>query len=82
MSCLSLRQQLLCSCLLTVGDHLVFLPLDDVGLVDDFDVSLKVVEGACPALLSLPFLYVFLHKLVSQVEPQCGMHSHITPSKL
>ena len=76
-----LRQQLLHGCLLAVGDCLVFLLLDDVGLVDDFSVSLEVAKGAHPALLSLPFLYVFLHKLVSQVEPQRGMRSHVTPSK-
>ena len=49
--------------------------------MDDFGVLLKVVEGTCLALLSLSFLYVFLHKLVLQVEPQHGMHSYVTPSK-
>ena len=65
----SFRWLLLCGCLLTVGEHLVVLPLHDAGPVDDFSVSLEVIEGTHPALLSLPFFQVFLHELVSQVEP-------------
>ena len=81
MSHSSFRRQLLCSYLLTIGACLVILPLDDAGPVDYFSVSLEVIEGSGPALLGFPFLQVFLCELVSHVEPQGGVCSHIAPTE-
>ena len=81
MSRLSFRQQLLCSCLLTISACLVVLLLDDMGPVHCFSVSLEVIEGGCPELLGFPFFQVFLGELVPYVKPQGGVCSHKVPPK-
>ena len=78
---LSFGWQLLCGCLLTIGTCLVILSLDDVGPVHCFSVLFEVIEGSHLELLGFPFFQVFFGELVSYVEPQGGVHSHIVPPK-
>ena len=80
--CLSFRQQLFCSCFPAVGNCLVILSLNKACSVDDFSVTLKVVERACQGLLTFPLHEVLFTELVSHVEPQCGMGGHITPPEM
>ena len=79
MGRLSFRQELFRGCFPAVGSFLVVLSLNEACSVDDFSVTLKIVERAHQGLLSFPLREVLFTELVSHVEPQCGMGGHITP---
>ena len=67
-TCQSGSSSLVAASLLS-ATNLSFSLFHEAFPVDHFSVALKVIKGAHQQLLAFPFRVVFVHKLVSHVQP-------------
>ena len=76
------RRQVFCGCFLAIGDELILLSPYNAGPVHHFRIPLQVIESALLFLLLGPLFLVFHGKVIPQVNPQRGVHGHVTPTKM
>ena len=68
-------------CFLAIGDEFILLSPYNAGPVHHFRISLQIIESALLFLLLSPLLVVFHGKVIPQVNPQRGVHGHVTPAE-